>query len=176
MVGYLFLDNPHLIYAILRSPKCFEDLSEFTLAKGLIEIKKIHAAKERKKQARIAAMEKTSEQSEVKNSQDESSQPLISDNESNLSTQKDEDHGETNGRSELTQTSSNTDIRPDNQIEISDQGSVPLSEKARGKLPEGVTAASRRRSNDSATSNNAVTPFAVGKSGFVPTEDWVCIN
>ncbi|CAG8593787.1 3735_t:CDS:10 [Funneliformis mosseae] len=173
IIQYQFSDNPHLIYAILRSPKCFEELSEFTLAKGLIEIKKIQAAKEqRKKQVRIAAMEKTSEQSEVKNSQDEPSRPSVSDNESNLSTQKDEDHGDVNEKPEL-QASSNIDTSQDSQIGISDQDSVPLSEKARGKLPEGVTAESRRKSNDSIKSNNIVPTFAVGKSGFVPTEDWV---
>ncbi|CAI2180637.1 19593_t:CDS:10 [Funneliformis geosporum] len=177
IIQYQFSDNPHLIYAILRSPKCFEDLSEFTLAKGLIDIKKIQAAKEqRKKQVRIAAMEKTSELSEVKNSQDELSRPSMSDNESNLSTQKDEDRGEINEKPEL-QASSNIDITSqDSQIEISDHDLVPLSEKARGKLPEGVTAASRRKSNDSIKSNsinNIVPTFAVGKSGFVPTEDWV---
>jgi hypothetical protein len=112
-------------------------------------------------------MEKSSEQSEVKNSQDESSQPLMSDNDSNLSTRKDEDHD----KPESAQISPN-DISQDSQIEITDQDSVPLSEKARGKLPEGVTAVSRRRSNES---NNVITPFAVGKSGFIPTEDWVCI-
>jgi hypothetical protein len=170
------IDNPHLIYAILRSPKCFENLSEFTLAKGLAEIKKIQATREkRKKQVRISTSEKTAEQPEVKNSQDESSRPLISDSESNLSTQKDDDH-EINEKSELAQISSNAGISQDSQIEIADQGSIPLSEKARGKLPEGVTATSRRRSNDDTKGNNVITPFAVGKSGFVPTEDWVCTN
>ncbi|RIA98985.1 high-temperature-induced dauer-formation protein [Glomus cerebriforme] len=161
IIQYQFSDNPHLIYAILRSPKCFENLSEFSLAKGLTEIK---AAKEkRKKQVRIVT---TAEQPEVKNSQDESSRPLMSDNESNLSTQKDEDHEKT----ESAQITSNADDSEDSQIEIVAQDSAPLSEKARGKLPEGVTVASRRRSNEN---NNVITPFAVGKSGFVPTEDWV---
>jgi hypothetical protein len=128
----------------------------------LDEIKK---KEKRKKQVRI--VEKTSEQSEAKNSQEESSQPLMSDSESNLSIQKDEDHD----KPELAQITPIANIGQNSQTELTDQDSEPLSEKARGKLPEGVTVASRRRSNES---NNVITPFAVGKSGFVPTEDWVC--
>ncbi|CAG8640195.1 11015_t:CDS:10 [Rhizophagus irregularis] len=164
IVQYQFADNPHLIYAILRSPKCFENLSEFTLARGLDEIKK---KEKRKKQVRIVTTEKTSEQPEIKSSQEES-RPLMSDSESNLSTQKDEDRD----KPELAQVSlnANVNVSQNSQTELTDQDSEPLSEKARGKLPEGVTVASRRRSNES---NNVITPFAVGKSGFVPTEDWV---
>lgn len=127
------------------------------------EIKK---KEKRKKQVRIVTTEKASEQPEIKSSQEES-QPLMSDSESNLSTQKDEEHD----KPELAQVSSNANVSQNSQTELTDQDSEPLSEKARGKLPEGVTVASRRRSNES---NNVITPFAVGKSGFVPTEDWVC--
>lgn len=129
------------------------------------EIKK---KEKRKKQVRIVTTEKTSEQPEIKSSQEES-RPLMSDSESNLSTQKDEDRD----KPELAQVSlnANVNVSQNSQTELTDQDSEPLSEKARGKLPEGVTVASRRRSNES---NNVITPFAVGKSGFVPTEDWVC--
>src|SRR5687768_9931705 len=50
---YIYIDNSNLVYAIVRNPKKFEELSQFTLARGLTEIKKVQLAKEqRKKQSK----------------------------------------------------------------------------------------------------------------------------
>ncbi|KAF0344411.1 ubp5 interacting protein ftp10 [Gigaspora margarita] len=172
IIQYQFSDNPHVIYAIVCNPKKFEEMFDFTLSKGLAEIKRIQTIKERKKQAHNASMNKSELSLDRKSIHDEpASQPPISDTESMISNKKDDEHeAELNEKTELLSVTS-----------ADDRGeSMHLSEKARGKLPEGVTAASRQRNSVDNTQNNIinsnsviVTPFAVGKSGFIPTEDWV---
>ncbi|CAG8637960.1 14560_t:CDS:10, partial [Dentiscutata heterogama] len=172
IIQYQFSDNPHVVYAIVCNPKKFEEMFDFTLSKGLVEIKRLQSIKEqRKKQAHNTSMNKSETSLDRKSMHDEpASQPQISDTESMISNKKDDEHeAELNEKAELLSVTS-----------ADDRGeSMHLSEKARGKLPEGVTATSRQHNNvdnaqnDNVNSNNVtVTPFAVGKSGFIPTEDW----
>ncbi|CAJ0753766.1 6874_t:CDS:10 [Entrophospora sp. SA101] len=115
IIQHQYADNPNLVYAIVRNPKKFEELSQFTLARGLTEIKKVQLAKEqRKKQSK-----------NIPNT------------------------GDVNEKTTMLRISSQFDNNQSEMIEYEEGPMPPLSEKARGKLPE------------------------VGKSGFVPTEDWV---
>ncbi|CAG8509868.1 1865_t:CDS:10 [Ambispora gerdemannii] len=177
IIQYQFSDNPHVIYAIVRTHKKFEDLSEFTLAKGLLEIRRIQAAKEeRRKQARGST--KSAVEPDLKTPPSSTPSPTSQDagtikpssrsDNTNIrhhgsnTTHHDDEHDEFNEKAELLHSSIHSDDSH--------------SEKARGKLPEGVSPAERRQSGDSSRSHNIiVAPFAVGKSGFVPTEDWVSL-
>ncbi|CAG8738664.1 13751_t:CDS:10, partial [Cetraspora pellucida] len=170
IIQYQFSDNPHVVYAIVCNPKKFEELFDFTLSKGLAEVKRLQSAKEqRKKQIHNISMNKSESSLDKKSMHDESASQSQTDSESMTSNKKDEEHDvELDEKTELLNTTSADEH----------EESTHLSEKARGKLPEGVTASSRQRSSMDSTqtdanSNNIITPFAVGKSGFIPTEDWV---
>lgn len=77
---------------------------------------------------------------------------------------------------------------PDSPMPLEPSRSIeelgPLSEKARGKLPENTPVRSFSSSSSSITtdrrrSTSSLVPphqgvVTVGKNGFVPTEDWVC--
>ncbi|KAG9288895.1 hypothetical protein G9A89_019517 [Geosiphon pyriformis] len=183
IVQYQFSDNPHVIYAIVRTHKKFEELAEFTLAKGLLEVKRIQAVKEEhRKHTRNLSVLKVVETETKKPSADVTTLQPISDVNENTTFRRQNSHGqdeeqeELNEKIELMNTSLHSDSSHGNHSENGEieEGPGYLSEKARGKLPEGVTAADRRQSGDSTRSNNIIlTPFAIGKSGFVPTEDWV---
>ncbi|CAG8457531.1 3335_t:CDS:10 [Racocetra persica] len=171
IIQYQFSDNPHVVYAIVCNPKKFEELFDFTLLKGLAEIKRQQSVKEkRKKQVHNTSMNKSESSLDRKSMHDESASQPQTDTESMSSNKKDEEHeSESDEKTELLNVPSVDEH----------EESTHLSEKARGKLPEGVTAASRQCSsmdssqNNETNSNNIITPFAVGKSGFIPTEDWV---
>ncbi|CAG8439428.1 1323_t:CDS:10 [Ambispora leptoticha] len=195
IIQYQFSDNPHVIYAIVRTHKKFEDLAEFTLAKGLLEIKRIQAAKEeRRKQARGSTKQVVESDTKSLSSSTPSS-PLSQDagttkpssrsdsinsrQHGSNATHHSDEHDEFNEKAELMHSSIHSDDSHgggdhNHNENDNDEGSGHLSEKARGKLPEGVSPADRRQSGDSSRSQNIIVPpFAVGKSGFVPTEDWV---
>ncbi|EPB85631.1 hypothetical protein HMPREF1544_07625 [Mucor circinelloides 1006PhL] len=131
MIQFQYENNIVLVYTILRNHQKFEKLAEFTLDHAMMEIERLHQAKEN----RLLQQ-----------------QPL--------------------------QRQSSVDPLPD---PTSPGG---LSEKAKGKLPEGSlsrtsstsslhsTAGPQRQSSVSSVSS--VSSFLPGaKNGFIPTDDWV---
>lgn len=135
----LYIDNPNLIYAILRNHQKFQKLAELSLDNALIEIERLRQLKEASNTNRLQ-----------RHSTDESQIPMSPDS-----------------------TSSNN------------SNGIPLSEKAKGKLPEGslsrVSSTSslaqasppplRQSSISSVISTASLLPGA--KNGFIPTDDWV---
>jgi len=156
-------DNPNIVYTILRSHKTFEDLGTFTLARGLKEIQRIQQAKE--------------EQRDVKSpdsqggQRDEKAVLLGRERESESEERPDsvrnsEDHGAGGTPSDAAATSEEP-TEPDQGA-----GGTPkkVSEKARGKM--------RARSSESVDTTASLERLtaagvAVGRNGFVPTQDWV---
>lgn len=134
------IDNPHLIYAILKNHQKFQKLAEFSLDNAMIEIERLRQLKENRLR---------------RQSIEDAQSPVLSSN--------------------------------------SLSGSHALSEKAKGKLPEGSL--SRTSSNSSmsqqqqqtrtgappirqssVSSINSTASLPGAKNGFIPTDDWVSIN
>ncbi|CAG8581716.1 6258_t:CDS:10 [Paraglomus occultum] len=198
IIQYQFSDNPNLVYAMVRNHRKFEDFSKFTLSKGLSDIKKLQLAREERRRQIQPTTPKSPTSPKRPASTSASHRNKISSQE------------EITEQTELLHPERNSD---DTERKVSETGDVnegEMSEKARGKLPEGASPPERGQTGERSTERETVaendkknlekdekterkmeridgkvegrtdkkadlviTPFAVGKSGFIPTEDWV---
>ena len=163
------------MYALLRAHRTFEDLGTFTLASGLRDVRRIQRAKE--EQSRAADTKGKSRATEEVYDQPHEEKQKMLDRENSL------------GISSREQSADNlTEVRvvprdtPPQEETASPQPLVSptieqttlsnfpsaVSEKARGKMPE-----RRSLSLDTDNSLDRVTASAVGRNGFVPTQEWV---
>lgn len=162
-------ENPNITYGILQSRKTFEDLGTFTLARGLREVKRAQQAKEASQQANPNSKGKVSvDEVEMADAGAEKARLLENEGAShgNDSTDRErEDSGHASlGEDVLTRPL----MSPNAELPYSTVDS-PISEKARGKRRE-------RRSLSVDTINSLDhTSLGIGKSGFVPTQEWVFI-
>lgn len=145
-------DNPNLVYAILSSHKTFEDLGTFTLARGLREIKRVQMLKEEQNR-KVDGNPKNRGSGESRASNDPGAEKsrLLSE-ESEPVTGEGPVEGE--------------------NVENAEEGGASglesrMSEKVRGKMRE-----RRSLSVESA----GVPAASVGRNGFVPTQEWVCLS
>ncbi|KAF9818909.1 hypothetical protein IEO21_02447 [Rhodonia placenta] len=171
-------ENPNLVYGILHAHKTFEDLGTFTLVRGLREIRRIQQAKEERARTAGGAVDKGKNKAidqEEEQPQDEKARLLRS--ESNSSADLHSQSDPTEDPAEAPQSSSEEDpatIRPlmsptaTEHPGFNRSRSEP-SEKARGKM----RAAGRSLSLDVSGSLESVAATAVGRNGFVPTQEWV---
>lgn len=174
------LENPYLVYAVLKSKKRFEALRAFTLESGQQEI-------ERQNQRR-------------KNNSSSSDSGVLS---PTLPPSRDESRGSAAGRRPLghvpedgafaiggddsdeedepqnTPSQSSPSVEPSRTPSVSSlaDDNVPsqlrgMSEKARGKLPASQPTFSRQNSTTSLSSYAAVLPAS--SNGFIATPSWVC--
>ena len=162
-------ENPNITYGILQSRKTFEDLGTFTLTRGLREVKRAQQAKEASQQANPNSKGKVSvDEVEMADAGAEKARLLENEGAShgNDSTDRErEDSGHASlGEDVLTRPL----MSPNAELPYSTVDS-PISEKARGKMRE-------RRSLSVDTINSLDhTSLGIGKSGFVPTQEWVFI-
>ncbi|CAG8556077.1 1200_t:CDS:10 [Paraglomus brasilianum] len=210
IIQYQFSDNPNLVYAMVRNHRKFEDFSKFTLSKGLSDIKKLQIAREERRRQILPTTPKSPTSPKRPASTSASNRNKISNQE------------DINEQTELLHSERNSDDTERKASETGDCNEGEMSEKARGKLPEGVSLPERGQNGERSTEREAVgkdaendreknldkdekiegkiegkieridgkaegevegkadkkadvviTPFAVGKSGFIPTEDWV---
>lgn len=166
------------MYGILHAHKTFEDLGTFTLVRGLREIRRIQQAKEERARTAGGAVDKGKNKAidqEEEQPQDEKARLLRS--ESNSSADLHSQSDPTEDPAEAPQSSSEEDpatIRPlmsptaTEHPGFNRSRSEP-SEKARGKM----RAAGRSLSLDVSGSLESVAATAVGRNGFVPTQEWV---
>ncbi|BFZ59977.1 hypothetical protein YB2330_000999 [Saitoella coloradoensis] len=169
-----FHENPDLVYAILRAHRRFESLADFNLEKGLEDIQRI---KQKKDEAKKAAEER----GEVKPM---TQRPVLSPRSTDATfaigeDDEDEKKSRSNSIADASRIPLTSPSERDSSIGSIDWNlqSPPLrvmSEKARGKLPEGVTTP-RRGSNASLASGmfNFASSFAIGKTNFTPTQAWL---
>jgi len=127
----------------------FEDLGTFTLARG---IRRIEQAKEEANRIenRKARSRRTSVEQEAPH--EEKSRLLREEG------QDDEEDADTVSTEPPTSTTPGS---------ASVSGSTPISEKAKGKMRE-------RRSTSSDITVDRAAAAAIGRNGFVPTQEWVC--
>ncbi|KAF4576865.1 hypothetical protein EYR36_000537 [Pleurotus pulmonarius] len=151
VILYHLTENPHLIYNILNSHKVFEDLGTFTLARGLREIKRARIAKEE------ATRKDGNQKSKMRASDIEEGDPH-----SEKVRLMELEERRTNSTEQLpeAQRTDSTDALPLNGTPASS-----ISEKARGKMKE--------RRSVSLDNIDPAAAAAVGRNGFVPTQEWV---
>lgn len=172
LIQYQFAGNYHLIYAMVRAQRKFEKLSQFTLATGVLEIQRMQEGRN----ARTPPVRATSTDAGPRQSLSRRSSAVVLDMSSadgegaSIAEREARDLERARARS-LQEESAGTDaVEDDGPAPISPQ---ELSEKARGKLPEGV-AMSRQASHESVATVQLQSAQAYrGKNGFTPTEDWV---
>ena len=162
-------DNPNLVYGILHAHKAFEDLGTFTLARGLREIRRIQQAKEERAKAGDAAADKGKGRA---NPQDEE-QPH-EEKARLLRNEGSGDYPSNGGSTENVRANSEDEgvaampLMSPTLSEHQPMGAREPSEKARGKMR-----ASRAMSLDMTGSLESLAATAVGRNGFVPTQEWV---
>ncbi|KAL1925499.1 uncharacterized protein VTP21DRAFT_382 [Calcarisporiella thermophila] len=176
IVEYQFSDNPHIVYAIVRSHAKFQNLANMTFESAVAEIERIKAAKEEKEAERNRARQTDLGSPRIRSTPEAgSTQPLL-----NSDTQADDSENEeksfpSNRPSEDLQQDGETE-RKENENEPEPAQEESMSAKARGKLPEGVNAR-QLRENSRANSSTSLASLTIGsfppaKPGFIPTESW----
>ncbi|KAI6006026.1 high-temperature-induced dauer-formation protein-domain-containing protein [Pisolithus albus] len=147
-------DNPNLLYAIIMAHKTFQDLATFTLASGLREIR--HAELVREERTRHGdPNRKSMGETDIEAGDVQAEKARLSRNESYS----------VPARSERME--SVLECAPDD--EDGEALSIPTrqSDKARGKMRE------RPESSETTSSPELLASAGVGRSGFVPTQEWV---
>ncbi|KAI0736870.1 high-temperature-induced dauer-formation protein-domain-containing protein [Fomitopsis betulina] len=159
-------DNPNLVYGILHAHKAFEDLGTFTLVRGLREIRRIQQAKEERAKAGDADKGKGRASPQDEEQPHEEKARLLR-NEGSV------DYPSNGGSMENVRANSEDDgvaAAPLMSPTLSEH--LPLgrepSEKARGKMR-----AHRVVSLEMTGSLESLAATAVGRNGFVPTQEWV---
>lgn len=143
-------DNPNLVYSILTSHKTFQSMGTFTLARALRDIKRIQSRRD---------------------DQTTGNDPATAKNEHELHDSEKSRLQETEAALAPIETTTGENITtadaPASPISTGSAGGSVPSEKARGKMKA-------RRSNSLDTSRvDPAAAAAVGRNGFVPTQEWV---
>ncbi|KAI9463392.1 high-temperature-induced dauer-formation protein-domain-containing protein [Russula earlei] len=169
IIAYHPADNPNLIYALLRTHRTFEDLGTFTLTRGLRDVRRIQRAKEEqshdtKGKGRGAEEEYDQPHQEKQRLLErESAQSADSLMEVRVIPR---DHSQQESAEHVEEIPSSQSIVSPTIEQIPGTPTV-VSEKARGKMRE------RSVSLETDNSLDRVTAAAVGRNGFVPTQEWV---
>lgn len=143
-------DNPNLVYAILGAHHRLEQLGTFTLLSGLREIKRAQDTPDTQVQkADTGSKVDRQDLAEKGFNQAYASEHL--------------NHSEIESR---LQPQAQEDIPEDIEPIVGPSSSSPKSEKSRGKMKE-------RRSSSVDVNLEYMAANAVGRNGFVPTQEWV---
>lgn len=168
-------ENPNVIYALLRAHRTLEDLGTFTLASGLRDVRRIQRAKEEQSRAADTKGKSRAEEEVYDQPHEEKQRMLDRENSLGISSREQSADNLTEVRvvpRDALQQEETASPQPFmsptmEQTTISNFPSA-VSEKARGKMPE-----RRSLSLDTDNSLDRVTATAVGRNGFVPTQEWV---
>ncbi|KAN0141309.1 High-temperature-induced dauer-formation domain containing protein [Lactarius tabidus] len=168
-------ENPNVIYALLRAHRTFEDLGTFTLASGLRDVRRMQRAKEEQSRAADTKGKSRAEEEVFDQPHEEKQRMLERENSLGISSREQSVDSLTEVRviprdsPQLEETAVTQPLVSPN-IDQATPSNFPsaVSEKARGKMPE-----RRSISLDTDNSLDRVTATAVGRNGFVPTQEWV---
>jgi hypothetical protein len=177
------VENPELVYAILRNRKRVEALRSFTLESGREEMERRN---QRSKEAgrSVDPLEPTSTRSSVESLRSptaaHSKLPPLGDvveEDSTFAIGEDDDESDEDVRP--TPSPSDPSERPSRSSSVASQveDDVPrqlrgMSEKARGKLPAGA-ATFRRQNSTASLASNSGSSFSPSGGGFEPTSQWI---
>lgn len=163
MIEHNFNQNPHLSYAILRSHRKFEALQDLTLTSGLEHINQIRKAREERR-----SESKADESNEVAVvAPSDQPQPVTLSIAADGSKQAGDatQSSQSKGHKE---TSRNSSI---SELDFPPPSPRVMSEKARGKLPQGAQL-HRQDSSSSLHSTHSISRYHSGPMDFVPSGDW----
>jgi hypothetical protein len=174
------IDNPNLVYAIVRSRKKFQALRDFTLESGQqqIELQKQSKKEQGSEQQRADSIDSIRSPNlprtpTLSNVPEENSAFAIGDDDDSDAGNEDHDHDHETSQSPLH---SPAGASRSVSIASSVDETVPqqlrgMSEKARGKMPAGQPAFSRQNSTTSL--NSVTTPSLGANEFFTPSTAWV---
>ena len=177
-----FLDNPYLVYAILKYKQRFEAVRAFTLESGQQEIERQNEKKKAGSVSDVAESPTLSQLEEDLHTPSGARSPLgrIPEEHSPFAIGDDDsdDERDIDGTRTPSQSSpsAQTSRRPSMASTTDENGAQMvrgMSEKARGKKPAGHPPFSRQNSMTSQTSMTAL--FTPSASGFTPTVPWVSL-
>jgi len=181
VIAYHPSDNPNLIYALLRAHRTFEDLGTFTLARGLRDVRRTQRAKEEQSRARDAKGKSRGGEEEYDQPHEEKQKLLERENALGISSREQSadsltevrvvprDHPQQEQAESVEEVPSSESLVSPTTEQVRLSGfPTAVSEKARGKMRE-----RRSESLDTDNSLDRVTAASVGRSGFVPTQEWV---
>lgn len=176
-------ENPNLIYALLRAHRTFEDLGTFTLAGGLRDVRRIQRAKEEQPHAIDTKGKSRAAEEEYDQPHQEKQRMLERENALGISSREQSvdslteirvvprDPSQQEAAGDVEETPSSQPLMSPTIDQATFSGfPTAVSEKARGKMPE-----RRSMSFDTDNSVDRATATAVGRNGFVPTQEWVRI-
>ena len=194
----VILDNPNMLYALVRTNAKFERLRDFNLEKAVGEIERVRQLKEEKlqrnKQQQTPRISSVPEDNKSATSNDNTAPTTAA--------EAVEDNNKTDDQKQVDEPFKENDSqKEDKQEQQSPQQQDGLSEKARGKLPESTAEHGSGSGSNSGSNNNnlaapplplAAAPERQGstssfasttststvqlpgfKNGFIATEDWV---
>ena len=166
-------ENPNVVYALLRAHRTFEDLGTFTLARGLRDVRRIQRAKE--EQPHDTKGKSRAAEEEYDQPHQEKQRMLERENALGISSREQSVDSLTEVRI-VPRDSPQQEEAPSPVSPSMDQEAPPgfptvVSEKARGKMPE-----RRSMSLDTDNSLDRATATAIGRNGFMPTQEWVRIK
>ena len=171
----IIIENPYLVYAILKYRQRFEAVRAFTLESGQQEIER---QKEKRKAgdtpADTLASPTLSHSEEDFHTPSGARSPLTQIPEENaFAIGGDDSDDEPENTPSQSSPSAQTSRRPSitSLTDENGQQSRGLSEKARGKMPAGKPSFSRQNSMTSQTSMSAL--FTASSTGFTPTVAWL---
>ncbi|KAF8253145.1 hypothetical protein K440DRAFT_643140 [Wilcoxina mikolae CBS 423.85] len=183
IIEHQYPTNPNFVYAVLRQHKRFEALRNFTLEQGQEEVDRENRLRKDRGEGIEGSPKVSFSMSEMQRPRRVPETPTTptSPGAFEIGDDSDEEDDESNSakKSEETPASpitpSTTTSRPESASE-SAENAVPLqlrgmSEKARGKLPEGAFQRQGSTTSLAGHVSGAATP-TVG-SGFVPTHAWI---
>ncbi|KAH7012362.1 high-temperature-induced dauer-formation protein-domain-containing protein [Macrophomina phaseolina] len=184
IIEHQYSANPNLIYAILRSRKRFQALTDFTLESAQDEIERQNQLrKERRASEGGGSTRGNSRQNSIDSlrSPTTSRTPTLSnvpEENSAFSIGDDDDSGdeeENRAPHRRSPAQSGSNSRTASVSSAADE-TVPLqlrgmSEKARGKMPVGAPSFSRQNSTSSLSS--LATPTIMPNGNFTPTTEWL---
>jgi len=171
-------ENPNVIYSLLRAHRTFEDLGTFTLASGLREVRRIQRAKEEQSRAADAKGKSRAAEEVYDQPHEEKQRMLEREFTLGISSREQSVDNLTEVRvvprdapqQEETPSPPQPPMSPTMEQTASPSLPSAVSEKARGKMRERQSS-----SSDRDNSLDRVTATAVGRNGFVPTQEWVRI-
>lgn len=160
----IILDNPNLVYAIVRNNTRFEKLRDFTLDGAIAEVERIRQLKEEKLRQNSNPAATTQPSGESPASEATTTAPSGGDTSKSNSDAEGLSDKARGKRPESTSPQQPHNAANDHNNESSTEGNSDTI-----RTPTTPTMPQRQASSTSLSS--AVLPGA--KNGFIPTEDWV---
>lgn len=177
-IEHNFNDNPHLMYAILRSHKRFEDLQDLTLSSGIQIISEIKKARAKKSQEKkMLQSGQNGGESEDNHGIADAESSHVDQSSQTFSVRNSAESIASPGKSSVSaalpsETARSRQPSVSSEHEFFAPSPKVMSEKARGKLPEGAMIHRQNSSSSIQSANSAIQRPPSISEEFNPSSDW----